>query len=203
MNHLEKLKNLKNRYFVMRHGQSMANLGGLIVSTPENGVTAYGLSDEGKEQVRKSVLTRKWLDIELASNVRIISSDFKRAHETAKIASAKLKTTHKVLLNSKLRERDFGDFELQSDSNYQKTWADDAISSAHTNNNVESADSVMQRATSLVISLEEKYSAETFLLIAHGDTLQILQTAFKKQPASKQRELTHLETAEIRELILS
>ncbi|HIQ15506.1 MAG TPA: histidine phosphatase family protein [Leucothrix sp.] len=203
MNHLEKLKNLKNRYFVMRHGQSMANLGGLIVSTPENGVTAYGLSDEGKEQVRKSVLTRKWLDIELASNVRIISSDFKRAHETAKIASAKLKTTHKVLLNSKLRERDFGDFELQSDTNYQKTWADDAISSAHTNNNVESADSVMQRATSLVISLEEKYSAETFLLIAHGDTLQILQTAFKKQPASKQRELTHLETAEIRELILS
>lgn len=207
MNHLAKLDGLNNRYFVMRHGQSMANIEGLIVSKPENGMLAYGLSDEGREQVRKSLLSDEWLNLKLDPAIRIICSDFKRAHETAviafSIASSKLKTAHKVLTDSRLRERDFGDFELQSDVNYQKTWADDAVSSAHANNNVESADAVMQRTTSLIIDLEKKYCAETFLLVAHGDTLQILQTAFAKQPASKQRELNHLETAEIRELILS
>ena len=203
MNQLEKLNSTNNHYFVMRHGQSLANIKGLIVSKPENGSVAYGLSDKGKEQVRKSLLSDEWLNLKLDSAVRIISSDFKRAHETAIIVSSKLKTTHKMLVDSRLRERDFGDFELQSDVNYQKTWAADAVSSAHTNNNVESADSVMQRTTSLIIDLEKKYSAETFLLVAHGDTLQILQTAFAKQAASKQRELNHLETAEIRKLVLS
>ena len=203
MNHLEKLNSTNNHYFVMRHGQSLANIKGLIVSKPENGTVAYGLSDKGKEQVRKSLVSDEWLNLKLDSAVRIISSDFKRAHETATIVSSKLKTTCKVLTDSRLRERDFGDFELQSDVNYQKTWAADAVSSAHTNNSVESADAVMQRTTLLIIDLEKKYSAETFLLVAHGDTLQILQTAFAKQAASKQRELNHLETAEIRELILS
>ncbi len=203
MNHLEKLNSLNNHYFVMRHGQSLANIKGLIVSKPENGTVAYGLSDKGKEQVRKSLLSDEWLNLKLDSAIRIISSDFKRAHETATIVSSKLKTTCKVLTDSRLRERNFGDFELQSDVNYQKTWVADAVSSAHTNNNVESADAVMQRTTLLIIDLEKKYSAETFLLVAHGDTLQILQTAFAKQAASKQRELNHLETAEIRKLILS
>ncbi len=202
MNHLKKLSRLKNRYFVMRHGQSMANLQGLIVSTAENGVSSYGLSNTGKQQVRESVLASQLLDSDSISDIQIISSDFKRARETAEIAAKILKTKQAVFLDSKLRERNFGDLELTSDKNYQKTWADDAINSSHTNNNVESADAVMQRVTSLLVTLEEQYTARIFLLVAHGDTLQILQTAFKKQPASKQRELVHLETAEIRELTL-
>ena len=60
----------------------------------------------------------------------------------------------------------------------------------------------MRRATEVVWSLESYYDDQTFLLVAHGDTLQILLTAFKKYPASRQRELKHLETAEIRPLAL-
>ncbi len=61
----------------------------------------------------------------------------------------------------------------------------------------------MARVTALVCEYEEKISAVTILLISHGDALQILQTAFSKQDASKHRRQLHLENAEIRELSLS
>ena len=198
MNRLLKHSALKNRYFIMRHGQSMANVEGIIISTPENGVPNYGLSDVGKEQVHNSI-SHQTLD----SKVRIISSDFKRAHESAKIAHKLLKAEHDIKLDIRLRERNFGDFECQSDENYQIPWAKDGEDSSHTQNNVESADAVMERASALITSLEESSDNQTYLLVAHGDTLQILQTAFLKQAASKQREMPHLNTAEIRELSLS
>jgi len=184
----------------MRHGQSLANIKKLIVSTPENGVTGYGLSEFGREQVKNSVLTNK--PNGLTSNCHIICSDFKRALETAQIIASLLEASHAIQIDTRLRERNFGDFELTEDINYQQVWDADAKGSSHTNHNTESADTVMQRTSSLIISLEKEHKKEIFLLVAHGDTLQILQTAFKKQPASKQRELIHLENAEIRELTL-
>ena len=49
---------------------------------------------------------------------------------------------------------------------------------------------------------DKKILNTTVLLVSHGDALQILQTAFSKQCASRHRYQQHLETAEIRQLIL-
>ncbi len=183
----------------MRHGESLANQQGLIVSLAENGVSAYGLSEIGRAQIEKSVTQHP----HIKKITQIISSDFKRAHESAQIADALLSCQSEIKLSENLRERDFGDFELKSNIHYQTVWDNDEIDSSHTIDHAESADSVMQRATALILSLEKKFSAETILLVSHGDTLQILQTAFLKQAASQQRQMPHLETAEIRELVLS
>ena len=201
MNKLLEFTTLKNTYFAMRHGESMANVEGIIISTPENGIPKYGLSNEGRGQVERSVsdaLSNSRLD----ATTQIVSSDFKRAHESAEIARQLLASKHPLKLDARLRERDFGDFELKSNIHYQTVWDNDVIDSSHTIDNAESADAVMQRATKLVLELENMYENESFLLVAHGDTIQILQTAFKKYSASKQRELKHLETAEIRLLEL-
>ena len=55
MNHLLDIVELNSQYFIMRHGESTANVEGIIVSTPENGVTKYGLSEEGQAQVKQSI----------------------------------------------------------------------------------------------------------------------------------------------------
>ncbi len=182
----------------MRHGESLANQQGLIVSLAENGVSAYGLSETGRAQIEKSVTQHP--DIKRVT--QIISSDFKRAYESAQIARTLLSCQAEIKLSENLRERDFGDFELKSNRHYQTVWNNDAVDSSHTIDHAESADAVMQRATSLIMSLEKEFSAKTILLVSHGDTLQILQTAFLKQAASQQRLMPHLETAEIRELVL-
>jgi len=199
LNHLLTLEQLANRYFIMRHGQSLANLQRVIVSHPKNGVDAYGLSEQGVIQVRESVQSSSRLD----SKLLIVSSDFKRARETADIAHELLGSSKPLQFDERLRERNFGEWELTPDSAYPLIWAGDEINSDNDEKGVESPNQVMARVTALVCEYEEKISGVTMLLISHGDALQILQTAFSKQCASEHRRQPHLETAEIRELSLS
>lgn len=197
MNYLEGLEKLKNHYFIIRHGESRANVKGIILSHPEAGTKAFGLTEKGKKQVEESASKNKVLD----KSTIIYSSDFKRARETAEIARKVFKTKP-VHLTKKLRERWFGGWERTHNSNYHKVWVDDKVNPEHKNMKVESASEVQARTTSLIIELEKEYSGKKILLVAHGDALQILITGFMKQCASSHRDIKHLEVAEIRELKL-
>ena len=42
-----------NTYALLRHGQSVANKQGIIVSTAANGVGGYGLTDLGETQAQQ------------------------------------------------------------------------------------------------------------------------------------------------------
>ncbi len=179
----------------MRHGQSMANVDGLIVSHPENGLNNYGLSDKGRQQVRDGIQAS-----DLNARIHLFSSDFKRARETAEIVQQTLNCDHKIVFDKRLRERHFGDFELGPDTQYPEVWAMDKRGQGHAAHNVETVQSVVQRALAVVFDFEKQFDNETCLLIAHGDILQILQTAFYQIPANQHRELPHLETAEVRAL---
>ena len=188
---------LRNQYFVMRHGQSEANAEGVIVSDAKTGCAQYGLSDHGKEQVRQSLLKEHGLNAETL----IVSSDFKRAVETAGLAHAYLQCQVSVALVAALRERFFGDFNLGSDDQYETVWNADVMDTSHTNWNVESVNSVGERGMRLVAEFEQQHDEKNILLVAHGDVLQILQTAFADKPLALHRSLPHLETAEIRRLM--
>ena len=199
MNCLLDINKLRNRYFAMRHGHSLANQQGIIVSLPQNGRENYGLSEQGQQQVADSLR----LSEELDSNVIILSSDFKRARETANIACASFNCLAPVTDEPRLRERNFGDLELGSDSCYGEVWQHDKIDANSEFRGAESANQVMARVTALVIECEARYQDATLLLVSHGDALQLLQTAFAKLDASVHRSLEHLETAEIRQLYLT
>ncbi len=41
---------LRNRYFVMRHGESEANVLGVAVGDPQRGVEGFGVTDLGRRQ---------------------------------------------------------------------------------------------------------------------------------------------------------
>ena len=186
----------RNHYYAMRHGQSQANLAGVIVSDPGMGTTGYGLTESGKHQVRESARS-----FQLApAKLHIYSSDFLRAQETANLVHGILQPPFEVTLSVLLRERFFGELEGQIDSAYQDVWSLDAIDPNHKQRGVESVTSVLARATELLENLESKYRGENILLVAHGDVLQILQTAFERVPPSKHRQLPHLQVAEIRRL---
>ncbi len=198
MNHLLPLDHLANRYFAMRHGQSLANLEKIIVSHPQNGIDDYGLNEQGIIQVRESVQS----DPRLGSHLLIVSSDFKRARQSAEIAHELLGCTNPLCLDERLRERNFGEWELTPDSAYPMVWARDEIDPDNVDKGVESPNQVMQRVSALVYEFEQTHSGATILMVSHGDALQILQTAFSKQDASNHRRQQHLQTAEIRRLIV-
>lgn len=198
MNHLFNDAGLSNDYYVMRHGHSLANQQGIIVSHPENGCRGFGLSPRGKRQVRDSLRQHKLLD---AATI-IVSSDFRRAAESAAIAHELLNCQSSPESDVRLRERNFGELELGPDSAYDTVWQQDELDPDSEYRAVESANRVMERVTGLIVDLEQRYAQSTLLLVSHGDALQIMQTAFAGRDASVHRDLQHLQTAEIRFLSL-
>ena len=198
MNHLLRCQRLNNRYFAVRHGNRLANQQAIIVSHPQNGVPEYGLSETGQLQVIESVGRDRQLD----ATTLIVSSDFRRARETAEIIHRQLDSRAPLSFDQRLRERNFGELELGPDTAYAGVWQEDEINANNHLRAVESPNQVMARVSELVSDYESGYSKATVLLVSHGDALQILQTAFAKQDASQHRRQRHLETAEIRPLLL-
>lgn len=197
-NVMDHLRVLKNRYYIMRHGQSKANLQEIIISHPENGTHEdYALTRLGRAQANTSAINSS-----LTSQTIIYTSDFSRARETAEIVQKVLEVPE-IHVSTKLRERHFGNYEKTHNANYHEVWDFDQSNADHTENGVESVNSVLKRATSLILKIEKTYQDKDILLVAHGDTLQILQTGFQRVNPTQHRSLSHLEVAEIRQLNLA
>lgn len=182
-------KDLKNQYYLMRHGHSLANEAGVIVSAPEVGVAEYGLTVKGKEQAIESAR---------ASGLkpsRIFSSDFKRAVETAEIVSGITKAP--LQLDIRLRERFFGTYNGQSDEHYKQVWEKDA-NAEDPGCGVELPHNVLARALGVIQSCEQ--FTGPLLLVAHGDVCQILLSWAAGRQPWEHRSLPHMQTAEIRPL---
>ena len=183
----------------------------------------HGLSDVGKEQalLAGEMFAKQYIeDNETSSNeyegVAIFSSDFTRARETASLFCQQLQHsnipiyTNDIVLQTKLRERYFGELNGGPDDQYQKVWDVDCTNPNHKEFGVESANSVLERTTRLVVELDEQLSSSSeeqtkwkVILVAHGDVLQIMQTGFlRHEDAARHRSLEHLETATIRGLPL-
>ncbi len=188
-------KKRNNRYFLLRHGESLANRRGLIVSHPSNALQDYGLTAKGAEQVMQAALTTR-----LNSDTVIVSSDFKRAAESAEIMHSVLACKDDIKYDVQLRERNFGDWELSDHSNYEKVWKNDINSPAQSQNNVEPVDHVLERGVSLIESLEQGYTDRSILLVGHGDVLQILLSHHHNINPRFHRSLSAIGNADIRSL---
>jgi len=192
----------KNRYFIIRHGESKTNIAEIILSHPEHGMYEdFTLTQKGEEQVRDSAEKAK-MEGFLDGKAIIYSSPFSRCKRTAEIIKEVLGIKDEIHFDDRLRERYFGDFEKTHNSNYQKVWNIDVNSPDHKNFNVESAQEVQDRTINLINDLENMYSNKKILLVSHGDTLQILQTGFLNKSPKEHRNLPHLHTAEIKEIKL-
>lgn len=179
----------------MRHGQSLANEQGIIVSDPVNGVLEeYGLSAVGRQQAEKSAQ-----DSDLNQDTLIYTSDFSRAHQTAEIVRRVIGANN-VVIATQLRERYFGDWEKTAHDNYKKVYEFDRVVADRHTNNVESLNSVLARTMQLVTTIEQAYKDRDILLVSHGDTLQILRTGMSGISPVKHCDLPYPKTAEIRRL---
>lgn len=196
---MKKIVKPKNKYFIIRHGESKANVANILLSHPKKGTVSFGLSPKGKKQVEISVLKNRKNNV-LDANVIIYSSDFLRARETAEIARKLLGIKKKINFHKNLRERYFGKYDKTSLDNIKIVWEHDRKNANHKHQGAESPNKVLKRTLILISQLEKKYKNKKILLVSHGDVLQILYTHVSGKPVSHHRIIPHLETAEIREL---
>ncbi|KAL7487067.1 hypothetical protein ACHAW6_012686 [Cyclotella cf. meneghiniana] len=223
VNHLlHRSSPLFNSFYALRHGQSLANVAKIISSDPAISTVEHGLSGVGREQAKSAgeLFASDYLDSESSQyqGVAIFTSDFRRARETASQFADEIRKKEiplyndGVVLETRLRERFFGELNGGPDTRYQDVWDVDVKDPNHNEFGVESANSVLERTTKLINELdallcqslsEDSPKIWKCVVVAHGDVLQILQTGFlKHEDASRHRSLPHLETATIRELRL-
>lgn len=196
MSRLQDLAPLSNRYFFLRHGQSQAQVQGIIVSQPENGINGYGLTEEGRRQVESSVK-----ESQLNEQVVIYSSPFARAKESAEIAQLILKAKP-IKTDPRLGERSFGDLEMKADIHYKQVWGYDRGEAILSHNGVEELTDVIERTTSLISDLEHRYSNQTILLVSHADVILAMMAAFAGRTPAQQGMQGYPDTGEIGKLKL-
>ncbi|AKJ43090.1 histidine phosphatase family protein [Pragia fontium] len=184
---------LLNRYYVLRHGHSLANQQKIIVSDIQHGEHRYGLSPLGINQVTHTLVNWPFSIPDM-----IFHSDFKRTSETAGMVADYF--SRPLQPSPALRERHFGEFELQDDAYYPQVWQYDEQQPEHQFGEVESLTSVCEREMALISQLEQQYCQQNILLVGHGDPLQILLSHFLNQPLNQHRTLVPLATAEVRAL---
>lgn len=185
-----RMTQFKNRYYAFRHGQSRANVEGVIISDPSVGTVSYGLTEEGRRQAESGAAELNGL----VSDLLIVSSDFLRAAETAEIVR-EVTGAEPVRFDERLRERFFGEWEGKPHSNYSKAWKKDEFDPDQEYKGAETCRAVQERMWSVVKSLEATVEGRDVVLVSHGDPLMLLQTAFVNMTPGKHRSLPYIETA--------
>jgi broad specificity phosphatase PhoE len=229
-NELINMATLNNDYIALRHGESVPSSEGRVCATMKTGTDpANNLTPKGREEVVTS--TKEWIEknkkkltvVIQKDQLVIVSSPFSRTKETAEIFAdvmtesfkAKLPKKYKknglrdaIVYEAEIREREFGKFEGKTGSKeiYTKVWVEDDKNPGHTKWGVESANAVQQRSSAVIKKLDDSSSGKLYILVAHGDTLKILQTAFQKQSASEHQNkasVVPIKTAELRQMKLA
>lgn len=183
--------------WVLRHGESTANVEGLIVSVAgPRALSEVGLTPRGREQARAA--GRGALDQGLGADTLVISSDFARARQTAE-EFASILGAREPRLDPRLRERCFGIHDEGPASAYEQVWAVDRKRSIH-EDGVESVQDVATRIEQVLREADAQAGGAPVVLVAHGDVLQIALAVATGVDPHDHRDVPHLGNAELRRL---
>eukprot|EP00584_Thalassiosira_punctigera_P022938 CAMPEP_0172551358 /NCGR_PEP_ID=MMETSP1067-20121228/38589_1 /TAXON_ID=265564 ORGANISM="Thalassiosira punctigera, Strain Tpunct2005C2" /NCGR_SAMPLE_ID=MMETSP1067 /ASSEMBLY_ACC=CAM_ASM_000444 /LENGTH=327 /DNA_ID=CAMNT_0013339141 /DNA_START=1 /DNA_END=984 /DNA_ORIENTATION=+ len=196
---------LKNYYYLLRHGQSTANVAGIISSARSlAGSTKHGLTLLGMQQGRDSAASLVDMVAEDINNnndddtpkstkqIYFYSSPFARAKETAeecikgisgnpevarKVEVLGLTVNESIFLDDGLMERFFGRLDGKELATYAYVWPVDIFEPTHTAFDVESVAAVSTRIRSTLLDIDSQHGdgGNHIVLTSHADVLQITQ----------------------------
>ncbi len=150
-----------NKYFVMRHGRAQNNELNVASGKAEN---QHHLTEDGREMVLKNAKEfKEKVDL-------IFVSPFVRTKETAEIVRETLGvSSESVIVDERLRELNFGEFEGKSIDEYQKVYPNTPDLFDKHPSGGENEQDVKKRVGDFLYEIENKYSGKTILIVSHGD----------------------------------
>lgn len=183
--------------WVLRHGESTANVEGRIVSLPgPRALTHVGLTDLGRRQARATA--RGALERGLGATTTVVSSDFARALQTAEEFAHGIGAAA-PRLDERLRERGFGAHDEGPSSAYDLVWSVDRERGTH-DDGVEQVAAVAERVDQALRAADALAADAPVVLVAHGDILQIALAIGAVMDPHDHRDVPHLGNAELRRI---
>jgi probable phosphoglycerate mutase len=160
---VELLKQKKIRLVVVRHGEGIHNLLGLMTSTRSPGVH---LTEKGIQQVQATAAQLKQQGIQAD---KIYVSPVYRTLQTAQMIASGLDLPYqKVAVEDRLREQFFGHFEDHLFADYLSYFDNPEDAFAKAAPGGESGAAVFQRTVEFLRDIGEQHQEETIVLITHA-----------------------------------
>lgn len=186
---------LRNKYYIMRHGQAISNIKRLCSCWPEE--FNNPLTTIGKKAIKASAQTLKDKNIDL-----IFNSPLKRAKMSAEIAGKILKIKPKP--DKRLREIGFGKYNNQ---HLEAMWAAFKEEEERINKGADGGESyneILDRMYDFLKEIDGKYKGKNILIVSHEGPLFLLQGKTMgltvKETIQKFSNEKRIHKAEIREL---
>jgi broad specificity phosphatase PhoE len=192
---------LKNKYFLLRHGESFSNVKEVISSWPEQG--RFPLTPKGEQDIKKAAQELKDKDIDF-----IFSSDLLRTKQTAEIVSEETGT--EVDYEKRIREYDAGDLNGKPSAEWRKIFkkGDSKFEVAPLGG--ENYQQVKERVADFFYEIEDKFSGKNILIISHQTPLALIEAVAKgistqgiaslREIAGKMKGGQRMKTGELREI---
>ncbi len=167
---------LRNHYYLLRHGESLINVKGLVSCWPEKIYSP--LTRKGVKQIKEDAKKLKKKKIKL-----IFSSDMLRTKQTAKIIAKELGL--KIKFDKRLRDVNLGIFNGQLINEVGKFWVKEGeklspleyykrrftIAPPKGENYVD----IEERMMNFLKNVEKKYKQKNILVVGHKRPLTLLE----------------------------
>jgi len=166
---LKKRIQQRNRYIVMRHGESENNVKDILNTDLNNNV--FHLTEKGKAQTRKTAneLAREKVDL-------IFSSPFLRTKETADIARENLNLPKEnLVIDERLKEISGTELEGTLDSNYGKFYKNFEERFTKKPTGGENYVEIKKRLGDFLQEIDAKHNGKNILIVTHGAPAWLLE----------------------------
>ncbi len=180
---------LHNRYFLVRHGESVLDVRKQVLSNPSFKYDAtFGLTGRGREQMREAA--RIILEEYDGAPAWLYTSNFQRSFQSALVLREELGLLFSQMrteFSGLLDPRKMGALDFGPQSAWEEVWANDledprstpppVPSSLQPSASVESCVDLYRRAQEAFTRLEATYYGEDVVIVSHQDTLSLFAAA--------------------------
>jgi broad specificity phosphatase PhoE len=165
---------LNNRYFLLRHGQTIYQKEKIDINYPPDSPDELEITEEGREMVRASAEQLKDTCAEQGRSINVIfASPYLRTRESASIA-AEIIGIKEVYYDDRLTDINLGEFlgrPMSESLNFYSSGKDPFNSKPK---NGESWNDILERIESFIVDVEKRYKNKNILVVSHADPIWIL-----------------------------
>lgn len=189
---------LQNNYYILRHGQTIYQRDMKEWAYPKKDSSKVKLTEKGKKQVEKSVLSLKGKGVDL-----IYSSDFYRTKQTANIA-ARVLGVKEIKFTKELRDVNIGVYHGRKKEEYYRDFpkfSKECFWKVPFKG--ESSFQCQKRMLKFLKRIDAKHKNKTILIVSHGDPLWLLEGAVKELSIDKlfmMKKSNYIKVGELRRL---
>jgi len=159
---------LKNKYYIMRHGQTIYQKENRGINYKADENPFITLTDEGIKMIEKSAGELKEKNVNL-----IFSSPYLRTKQTAEI-TAKILGIENIIFDERLIDIDLGIFMGESTEKSTKFYLGEKPSFDNRPENGESWNDILSRVKSFLDEVEKKYDNKNILIVSHADPIWLM-----------------------------